>query len=59
MLALHPAPRAVELFRLVDDRYVVVSPDAAGTVLSQVLDLRPGVEGAHLRLTWDGGCADV
>lgn len=59
VLVLHPNPRAVELFRLVDDRYVVVSPDAAGTVLSQVLDLRLGVEGEKLRLTWSDGSADV
>ncbi|MGD9529714.1 MAG: Uma2 family endonuclease [Pseudonocardia sp.] len=40
VLVLHPQPRAVELFRLVDEKYVQVSPAADGAVLVEALGLR-------------------
>ncbi|MGQ0574153.1 MAG: Uma2 family endonuclease [Pseudonocardia sp.] len=59
VLVLHQRPRGVELFRLVDGRYVAVSPAEDGTVLSQVLGLRLGATGEQLHLTWGGGSANV
>jgi Uma2 family endonuclease len=59
VLVLHPEPRGVELFRLVEGRYVAVSPAEDGTVLTQVLGLRLGITGDRLHLTWDGGSADL
>lgn len=59
VLVLHPEPRDVELFRLVEGKYVIVSPEKDGTVLCQVLGLRLGVTGDQLHLTWDGGSAKL
>ncbi|MGD9531154.1 Uma2 family endonuclease [Pseudonocardia sp.] len=59
VLVLHPQPRAVELFRLVEEKYVQVSPAADGAVLVETLGLRVAAASDVLRLTWDGGSADV
>lgn len=59
VLVLHPSPRRAELYRLVEDRLLPVQADAAGELASDVLGVRvaPGAEA--LRLTWDGGSAEV
>ena len=59
VLVLHPQPRAVELFRLVEEKYVQVSPAADGAVLVETLGLRVAAAPEHLSLTWDGGSAEI
>lgn len=59
VLVLHPTPRHAELFRLVEDQLLPVQADGAGELASDVLGVRVGPAGDTLRLTWDGGSADV
>lgn len=59
VLVLHPALRRAELYRLVEDRLLPVQADAAGELASDILGVRVGATAEALRLTWDGGTADV
>ncbi|GAA2539102.1 Uma2 family endonuclease [Pseudonocardia hydrocarbonoxydans] len=59
VLVLHPTPRRAELYRLVEDRLLPVQADAAGELASDVLGVRVRAVPDALRLTWDGGSADV
>jgi hypothetical protein len=59
VLVLHPEPRRVELYRLVGDQLLPVQADAAGELASDVLGVRIAATAAALRLTWDGGTAEV
>lgn len=59
VLVLHPAPRRAELYRLVEDRLLPVQADAAGELASDVLGVRIAARADVLRLTWEGGGADV
>ncbi len=59
VLVLHPQGRRVELFRRVDERLLPVSTDARGAVVSDVLGISLATVDGVLRLTWDGGAAEV
>ena len=59
VLVLHPAPRRAELYRLVEDQLLPVQADAAGELASDVLGVRIAARADVLRLTWEGGGADV
>lgn len=59
VLVLHPDDRRVELFRLIEDRLLPVSPDASGAVESAVLGIRLATVDGLLRVTWAEGTADV
>jgi hypothetical protein len=59
LVVLHPTPRRAELYRLVEDRLPPVQADAAGELASDVLGVRVRAVPDALRLTWDGGSADV
>jgi Uma2 family endonuclease len=55
-----PKTRAIEVYALDGDRYVLVKPDARGIIATPRfgLDLTI-VDGPKLRITWSGGSADV
>ena len=57
---IDPRTRAVELYALRSGRLQAMKPDSNGAFRSAVLglELRP-VAGPRLRLTWDGGPAEV
>jgi Uma2 family endonuclease len=57
---IDPGTRAVEQYVLRGGRLLAVLPDGTGAFRSEVLglELRP-VAGPRLRLTWDGGSAEV
>lgn len=59
MLIVHPLEHRVELLRAVGPRLLPVVGDAEGTVRSEVLGAAfTTVEGV-LRISWDGGSADL
>ncbi len=57
---IDPATRAVEQYVLRGGRLLAALPDGSGAFRSAVLglELRP-IAGPRLRLTWDGGSAEV
>lgn len=59
MLIVHPEGRWVELLRAVGDRLLPVSADAEGGMRSEVLGVRFATVDGRLRITWNGGGADV
>ena len=59
VLVLHPKGRRFELFRRFEDRLVLMSPDASGTVESEVLGIRLATVDDKLRITWPEGSADI
>ncbi len=60
VLVVHPGDRRIELYVLRAGRMMLVQPDAAGEVASDVLGARfSTVAGPRLRVTSDDGVADV
>lgn len=59
MLVLHPEDRRVEVYRATEYRLVPVAPDADGGLESEVLGIRFDRVNGKLRLTWDGGSAEI
>ena len=59
VLVVHPADRAVELFRLVDSRLLPVSTDAEGGLHSDVLGVRCTTHDDALHLSWHAGSATL
>jgi len=60
VLVVHPEDRRVELYVLRGARLVLVQADAAGEVASEVVAARfATVAGPRLRVTWNGGAADL
>jgi len=59
VLVIDPSTRRVELFANRDGRMAPVEPDADGGLLIDALGLRAETVDGRLRLTWDGGTADI
>lgn len=59
VLVLHPKGRRFELFRRFEDRLMLMSPDASGSVESEVLGIRLATVDGTLRITWPEGSADI
>lgn len=59
VLVIHPRDRWVQLFRLIAGDFRQVIPDAEGTAQSDVLGIRLRTVAGKLRITWDGGSADI
>lgn len=59
MLIVHPEDRRVELLRAVGDQLLPVTTDADGAVRSDVLGARFATVDGRLRITWQGGAADL
>jgi Uma2 family endonuclease len=59
MLLIHTLTKAVELYRGTPDGPVRVAPDAGGVLWSDILEAGFATVPGALRVTWDGGQADV
>ena len=59
VLVVEPDSRAVELFALRGNRFVLVQASAEGIVIDAVGAIALTVAGPRLRLSWDGGTAEV
>jgi Uma2 family endonuclease len=59
VLVLHPEDRRVELFRSVAGQMLPVSADASGGLRCEVLGIWLLTVGQSLRITWDGGPAEI
>jgi len=59
VLVIDPSTRRVELFANRDGRMAPVDPDAHGRLLIDALGVRAETVDGRLRLTWDGGTADI
>lgn len=59
MIVIHPDDRRVELYVREDSRLIPARPDAEGGFRSEVLGVRLVQAAGKLRVTWDGGSADI
>jgi Uma2 family endonuclease len=59
MLILHPEERRAEIYRAYGSRLLPVLPALDGVLGSDVLRIRMGTVDGKLRITWDGGSADI
>lgn len=59
MLIVHPTGRGVELLRTTGDRLLPVTSDAQGALRSEVLGAQFATVDGRLRITWQGGVADI
>lgn len=59
MLVAHPDTKAVELFASEDDRMVLVEPGPDGVEVTTLGARLATVVGPALRITWDGGSAEI
>lgn len=59
VLVLHPKGRRVELFRTVDGQMTVLSRDASGAIVSDVLGISFATVDGKLRITWPEGSAEI
>jgi Uma2 family endonuclease len=59
MLIFHPLERRVEVLRAVGARLLPVQSGPDGELASEVLGIRMRTVDGKLRITWDGGSADI
>ena len=57
---VHPITRAIEVYVLAGNAYVLVKPDADGVIVAPRFDLRLAVvDGPKLRIAWPDGTAEI